>query len=60
MKAHLLSALCQLKVPHLTRKKKILAAVQQAMAVFNPYLDLISNELQPCNIQGGKSPQNCQ
>jgi len=37
---HLLSALCQLKVPHLTRKKQILAAVQQAMAVFNPYLEI--------------------
>jgi len=35
---HLLSALCQLEVAQLNRKKHIKAAVQDAMAVFNPYL----------------------
>jgi len=37
---HLLSTLCQLEVPDLTRKKRVLAAVQQGMSVFNPYLEI--------------------
>lgn len=43
---HLLSALCQLEVPELTRKKRVLAAVQQGVAVFNPYLAIPDDEME--------------
>ena len=41
---HLLSALCQLKVEQLARRRPMLAAVQQAMAVFNPHLEIPDDE----------------